>query len=407
MTIPPAARQRVIFGTLVSDGHRIENAVLATSGDRIGYAGPAADFSPDAEAEELRLADGALILPGLVDVHNHGAVGGDFPGAEEVAARRAIDFLHRSGTTTLLASMVTAAEADLLKGVELYARLSKEGLLAGIHLEGPFLSAVRCGAQDPAYLLEPDLALAERLIAAGEGKILTMTYAPELPGAAALVDLLTGYGVTPSLGHTDADAGLAAASLLQAREGLDSTGFDGNSGRPTVTHLFNGMPPMHHRSPGPVAACLRIARTGAAAVELIADNTHLDPQTVLMVFELVGATNILLVTDSMAATGLQDGSYQLGPAKVTVDGSVASLDATGSIAGGTATLFQVVQRTVAAGVPLESAVLSATAVPARLLGLSDELGGLRRGLRADALLIGPDGQLESVLRAGMWLESPR
>lgn len=407
MTTPSVPRQRVIFGTLVSDGHRIPDGVLATVGDRISYAGPAAGFVPDPEAEELRLAEGALILPGLIDVHNHGAVGGDFPGADETAARRAIDFLHRSGTTTLLASMVTASEADLLRGVELYARLSKDGLLAGIHLEGPFLSAARCGAQDPAYLLEPDLALAERLIAAGEGKILTMTYAPELPGAAALVDLLTGYGVTPSLGHTDADAEVAAASLQQARDGLDPAGFDGNSGRPTVTHLFNGMPPMHHRSPGPVSACLRIARAGAAAVELIADNTHLDPQTVLMVFELVGAKNIILVSDSMAATGLADGSYRLGPAQVTVAGGVATLDATGSIAGGTATLFQILQRTAAAGVPLEDAVSSATAVPARLLGLSDEVGGLRRGLRADALVVNPDGQLESVLRAGMWLESPR
>lgn len=405
MTTPPSVRQRVVFGTLVSDGHRVENAVLATDGDRISYAGPAAGFVAAPGAEERRLPVGSLILPGLVDVHNHGAVGGDFPGAEESAARLAIDFLHRSGTTTLLASMVTAAESDLLKGIQLYAGLSKEGLLAGIHLEGPFLSAARCGAQDPAYLLEPDLGLAQRLIDTGEGKILTMTYAPELPGAAALVDLLTGYGVTPSLGHTDADAVTTATSLIQARDGLDSAGFDGNSGRPTVTHLFNGMPPMHHRSPGPVAACLRLARSGAVAVELVADNTHLDPQTVLMVFELVGAQNILLVTDSMAATGLQDGNYQLGPAQVTVEAGVATLDATGSIAGGTATLLQVVQRTVAAGVSIEAAVLSATAVPARLLGLSDEVGGLRRGLRADALILDPAGALQSVLRAGSWLES--
>lgn len=401
----PGAVQRVIFGTLISDGQRIEDAALATDGDRISYAGPAAGFSAAPGAEEIRLAEGSLILPGLIDVHNHGAIGGDFPAADEAAARRAIDFLHRSGTTTLLASMVTASEEDLIKGVELYARLSKEGLLAGIHLEGPFLSTVRCGAQDPAYLLAPDLALAERLITAGEGKILTMTYAPELPGASALVDLLTSYAVTPSLGHTDADAALTAASLLQARDGLAPSGFDGNSGRPTVTHLFNGMPPMHHRNPGPVAACLRIARTGAAAVELIADGTHLDPHTVLMVFELVGAKNIILVTDSMAATGLQDGNYRLGPAQVIVADGVATLEATGSIAGGTATLLQVLQRTVAAGVPLEDAVLSATAVPARLLGLADELGGLRRGLRADALLLGPDGVLTRVLRAGTWLES--
>lgn len=405
MTPPPLAQQRVVFGTLISDGYRIDDGVLAVEGDRISYAGPAAGFVPDAGAEETRLPKGSLILPGLIDVHNHGAVGGDFPGANETAARKAIDFLHRAGTTTLLASMVTASEQDLLHGIELYVRLSKEGLIAGIHLEGPFLSEARCGAQDPAFLKAPDLQLAQRLIDAGEGKILTMTYAPELEGAESLADFLTSHGVTPSLGHTDSNTQTAAASLTRVREGLESAGFDGNSGRPTVTHLFNGMPPMHHRSPGPVAACLRIARAGGAAVELIADNTHLDPQTVLMVFELVGAKNIILVTDSMAATGLADGKYSLGPADVTVSGGVATLDTTGSIAGGTATLIEVVKRTVDAGVPLESAVLSATAVPARLLGLSDELGGLRRGLRADAVILDSQRNVKFVMRSGIWLES--
>lgn len=405
MTPPLPAQQRVVFGTLISDGYRIDDGVLAVEGDRISYAGPAAGFVPDAGAEETRLPEGSLILPGLIDVHNHGAVGGDFPGANETAARKAIDFLHRAGTTTLLASMVTASEQDLLRGIELYVRLSKEGLIAGIHLEGPFLSEARCGAQDPAFLKAPDLQLAQRLIDAGEGKILTMTYAPELEGAESLVDFLTSHGVTPSLGHTDSNTQTAAASLTRVREGLESAGFDGNSGRPTVTHLFNGMPPMHHRSPGPVAACLRIARAGGAAVELIADNTHLDPQTVLMVFELVGAKNIILVTDSMAATGLADGKYSLGPADVTVSGGVATLDTTGSIAGGTATSIEVVRRTVDAGVSLESAVLSATAVPARLLGLSDEVGGLRRGLRADVVILEPQMNVSLVMRSGIWLKS--
>lgn len=249
ITPSAAAQQKLIYGTLLSDGQRINDGVLATEGDRISYAGPAAGFVPPTGAVETRLDAGSLILPGLIDIHNHGAVGGDFPGGEEAGARKAIDFLHSSGTTTLLASMVTASEEDLLRGIELYVRLSKEGLLAGIHLEGPFLSEARCGAQDPAFLRAPDLELARRLIEAGEGKIVTMTYAPELEGAAALIDLLTSHGVTPSLGHTDSDAPTAAGSLAQAREGLAAAGFDGNTGRPTVTHLFNGMPPMHHRAP--------------------------------------------------------------------------------------------------------------------------------------------------------------
>lgn len=398
-------------GTLVSDGVIVKDGLVAVDGDRIAFAGPAEDFdaadfegfSDLAEEAWLNLPQDRFILPGLVDVHCHGGNGGDFPGGEESSARTAADFLHRSGTTTFLASMVTASREDLLHGIELYVKLANEGLVAGIHLEGPFLSHARCGAQNPAFLLEPDLDFMNELVEAAAGKLATMTYAPELPGAAALVDLMTSHGVTPSLGHTDCDDATAAASLAAAREGLESAGFDGVSTLPTVTHLFNGMPPMHHRSPGPVAACLRTAQQGKAIVELIADGTHLDPSTVATVFQLVGAANILLVTDSMAAAGLSDGNYMLGPSPVTVTDGVATLDATGSIAGGTATMLEVVRRTVAAGVDMTDAVLSATAVPAGVLGLADEVGGLRRGLRADIVVADKDLGLAAVMRNGSWL----
>jgi N-acetylglucosamine-6-phosphate deacetylase len=148
---------------------------------------------------------------------------------------------------------------------------------------------------------------------------------------------------------------------------------------------------------------LRTAQEGKAVVELIADGTHLDPSTVATVFQLVGAANIVLVTDSMAAAGLADGNYMLGPSPVTVTDGVAILDATGSIAGGTATMLDVVRRTVAAGVGLADAVCSATAVPAAVLGLADELGGLRRGLRADLVVVDKELRLAGVLRNGDWL----
>lgn len=413
MTVPspaPASTKILIQGALVTDHGIIEGGLLAIDGDRIVYAGRADHFDePDFgqadmdAANVISLPADQRIIPGLIDVHNHGGNGGDFPSGEEASARVAVDFLHRAGTTTLLASMVTASPEDLIKGIELYASMTGEGLLAGIHLEGPFLSHARCGAQNPAFLLDPDLELMTALIEAGRGSIITMTYAPELPGAPDLVDLLTSHGITPSVGHTNSDTVTAAASLEQAREGLDSTGFDGVSGRPTVTHLFNGMPPMHHRSPGPVAACLRVASAGNAAVELVADNTHLDPETVKTVFELVGAENILLVTDSMAAAGLADGQYMLGPSPVTVSNGVATLDATGSIAGGTATLLDVVRRATGAGVEFTDALKSATAVPAAVLGLTDEVGSLRRGLRADLLIVDAQLALQRVMRAGVWL----
>lgn len=404
-------RRQFIAGTVVSDRRVTEEGVLVVEGDRIVYAGPTAGFhetlfSYPASTETVchEIPAGGLILPGFIDLHCHGGNGGDFPSGDEVSARKAIDFLHRSGTTTLLASMVTASREDLLRGIELFAGLTDEGLIEGIHLEGPFLSHARCGAQNPAFLLLPNSELMEELLQAADGKLVTMTYAPELPGAANMVDLMTRHGVTPSLGHTDCDDATAAASLAAAREGLLSAGFEGIRSLPTVTHLFNGMPPMHHRSPGPVAACLRAAQEDKAIVELIADGAHLDPAIVSTVFQLVGAANIVLVSDSMAAAGLTDGNYMLGPSPVTVTGGVATLDATGSLAGGTATMLDVLRRTVAAGVRLEDAVHSATAVPAAVLGLSNELGGLRRGLRADAVVVDRDLTLAGVLRSGNWLK---
>lgn len=403
MNPAPAGRQ-LLFGTVVSDGALHEDAVVAVDGGRIAYAGPAAGFGGGragfADAPALPLPPGALILPGLVDLHCHGAYGGDFPSSGEAQARRAIDFLHRSGTTTLLASLVTAAPESLLRAIALHARLAGEGLLAGIHLEGPFLSPARCGAQDPAFLRAPDPDLLGELLGAARGTLAVMTFAPELAGADGLVRLLAGQGVVPSLGHTDCDDATAAAALRLAAEALQGSPGDR---RPTVTHLFNAMPPLHHRSPGPVAACLRSAAAGRAVLELVADGTHLDPAAVATVFQLAGAANIALVTDSMAAAGLPDGGYTLGRSAVTVADGVARLDAGGALAGGTATLLEVVRRTVAAGVPLPDAVRSATAVPAAVLGLSGELGSLRPGLRADAVVVNSRLGLYRVMRGGEWL----
>jgi N-acetylglucosamine-6-phosphate deacetylase len=233
-----------------------------------------------------------------------------------------------------------------------------------------------------------------------------MTLAAELPGAGGLVDLLARRGVIPSLGHTAADHSGAAAFLERAAVGLAEVA-NGAGRRPTVTHLFNAMPSLHHRSPGPVSACLSAARAGNAVVELIADGVHLAPETVKTVFELVGAENIALVTDSMAATGLKDGKYRLGTLPVTVDGGVARVDGTGAIAGGTATLLDVVRSTVAAGVSLRDAVTSASSVPSAVLGLSRQAGDLRAGMPADVVVVDTDLNLAGVLRRGEWVTEPR
>ncbi|MGP9527709.1 N-acetylglucosamine-6-phosphate deacetylase [Arthrobacter sp. S41] len=395
-----------LFATLVSDGLEVTDGVLAVDGDRIRFAGNRDDFAAlsDSTDYEIRELDaGSIIIPGLVDVHCHGALGTDFSAPDHSNITQAVQFLHRAGTTTLLASLVTAEPNSMIEAAEVLAEFAEDAQIAGIHAEGPFLSEARCGAQDPHFLQDPDPEFVTQLVAASRGQLRTMTYAPELEGSEELIEQLVSHGVVPSLGHTDASAQVAADSLRFASEELGSAGVDGFTERPTVTHLFNGMPSLHHREPGPVAACLEEAANHNAFVELIADGVHLSPDTVRLVYRLVGANNILLVSDSMAATGLEDGAYTLGPQDVNVRGGEARLASDNSLAGGTSTLLEIVQRTVEAGVPLVQAVTSATSIPASLIGLADEVGSLHYGFAADALILDSHLQLTQTIRKGEYL----
>ena len=395
-----------LFATLISDGLKVTDGVLAVEGDRIRFAGNRDDFTalPDAADYPVReVAPGSIIIPGLIDLHCHGALGADFSSPDHSSLTEAIEYLHRSGTTTLLASLVTAEPTAMIEAAELLAELAEAGKIAGIHAEGPFLSEARCGAQDPRFLQQPDPDFVSELVAASRGQLRTMTYAPELAGAEELIEQLVSHGVVPSLGHTDASAQVASDSLRFAREQLRSAGVDGFTERPTVTHLFNGMPPLHHREPGPVAACMEEAVNRNAFVELIADGVHLSPDTVRLVYRLVGGGNILLVSDSMAATGLDDGQYTLGPQDVTVSNGEARLSSDSSLAGGTCTLLQIVQRAVQAGVSLVQAVNSATSIPASQIGLADEVGSLHYGFAADALILDANLQRVQTIRNGEYL----
>lgn len=395
----------LITGRILSGTLDITDGLLAVEADRIVYAGTEKDYRYPGPATLHRLKTGHLVLPGLIDLHCHGAFGTDFPSADPAAAREAIELLHRSGTTMLLASLVTASGDDLLGALSVLEPLAAAALIAGIHLEGPFISSNRCGAQNPVWIRDPDLGLARELISAGRGAIKTMTYAPELPRATELVDLLISRNVVPSLGHTDADSVTTRKALLHVNEQLTVSDLHGRTG--TVTHLFNGMAPMHHRNPGPVPACLQTAKDGKAVLELIADDTHLDAETVVTVFGLVGADNIALVTDSMAAAGLSDGVYTLGPSTVEVHEGVARVTTGGAIAGGTATLIEVLRRTISAGVAAPDAVQSATATPARILGLQGDIGDLQPGCKADLITVNPEFQLQAVMRRGEWLTPAR
>jgi len=398
LATPGSPGRELLRGDLVSSGRRHDDALVLVEGDRIAWTGPAASW-PGPVTELPDPASGRLILPGLVDVHCHGAAGHGFPEADADGMRAACDHHLRHGTTTLLGSLVSAPADDLERRIRALLPLVASGELAGIHLEGPFLSVARCGAQDPRSIVPGEPDTLRRLLDAGQGAIRSVTLAPETTRLAELLDLLTAADVTPSLGHTDASAAQTSAAIAAAR------------GRLGATHLFNGMPPLQSRAPGPVGACLAAAARGAMVVELIGDGVHLADETVAMVFDLVGAEGIALVTDAMAAAGMPDGRYPLGPMTVDVVAGVARLASepgtTGAIAGGTARLVDVLRRTVHdAGVPLPAAVTAATATPARLLGLDSEVGDVVPGRRADLLITDDELTPRAVLRAGRWVDVP-
>jgi len=393
-------------GRVVTPSAVIEDGVVVLHGDTIAWVGSAAEAArqgwPDLPGLPDRGQTPVTLLPGLVDLHNHGGGGAGFPDASTPdEARVAVREHLAHGTTTLVASLVTAAPATLRQRVGVLTELAEAGELAGIHLEGPFLSATRCGAQDPDLIHAADPDLVRELAEAAHGHLVTMTVAPEVAGIAGddgVVDALVSAGALPSFGHTDASWTRTRDVVADARTRLaDAPGR--RSARPTVTHLFNGMRPFTHRDPGPIPELLAAAGRGDLVVELIGDGTHLAPELVLSVFELVGPANVVLVTDAMAAAGMADGAYRLGSQDVTVTGGVARLTHGGAIAGGTAHLLDVLRTTVAGGVPLVDAVRAAATTPATVLG-DPRVGALEAGRRADVLVTDQDLRIIEVRRAG-------
>lgn len=304
----------------------------------------------------------------LEDIHCHGAVGHEF-GHNDAGSREAARHHRDAGTSRVVASLVSARPEQLARQVDRLVPLVHEGVLAGLHLEGPFLSPARRGAHDPAALAEPDPDLVEQLVeraaqADAPHAVRHLTLAPELPGAERLIHRCVELGVRPALGHTDADAALMTRHLhliadLQGAPAL-------------VTHLFNAMPPFHHRAGGPAAAALRAAASGEAIVELVADGVHLAPEVVRLVFETVGPDAVALVSDATPATGLADGRHRLGGLEVTVEEGGARLPVTGALAGSTRTLAHCVRWAVSvAGVAEADARRSAQVTGARALGLGE------------------------------------
>ncbi|MFZ5846665.1 MAG: N-acetylglucosamine-6-phosphate deacetylase [Actinomycetota bacterium] len=385
-----------VRGRLVTPTGVVEDGLVVVTASVIEYVGPAAAATaPTDRSATVTVPHDGYVLPGLVDVHDHGGGGASFTAgeADQIATATSEHALH--GTTTMLASTVTDAPDRMLQAVAALAEAVGRGELAGIHVEGPFLAASRCGAQDPRFLADPDVGFIRDLIDAAQGHLKSMTIAPELAGADEVIDRLFQHGVVPAVGHTDADAGRVRETLARTHAALGRPGL--------VTHLFNGMSPLHHRDPGPVAGALTAAADGDALVELIADGVHLHDDTIRMVFRLLGPDRVGLVTDAMAAAGMPDGDYELGSQQVTVDDGIARIGSDGPLAGGTAHLLDVVRRCVRAGVDIVDAVTAATRTPARAAGLGGTAGVLAPGGRADLVITDANLRPVAVMRAGDWL----
>lgn len=375
----------VLGGRVVTPAAVIEDGVVEVTGDGlIGYVGPAAGWRGDAPEPV------GTIAPGFVDIHCHGGGGHSFSSADPAEISAAAEHHLARGTTSLLASLVTAPTAELTSSIETISGLAGNGIV-GSHLEGPWLDRGHCGAHDPAYLTEPDVDTAQAWLDAADHTLRMVTIAPELPGADAVIERLKATGVLVGLGHTGADH----ATFDSALRALDLA---------LVTHLFNGMEPMHHRHPGPVGASLAALARGSAVVELIADGVHLAPATVKMVFSLDRGDRIVLVSDAMVAAGMPDGSYRLGSLDVQVtDGQAWTTGAKRSLAGSTAHLADIVRHCITvAGVDPVRAVVAATTTPSRLLGLTDR-GSVEAGMRADLVALDEDWRVTRVMRGGGWV----
>lgn len=348
-------------GTLVVDGDRV--AAIEVGGPSTG---------------DICLGD-VTLTPGLVDVHCHGGGGAEF--AEDASVPLS---MHRAcGTTTSIASLVTQGLDELAEQVRRLAEYVRRGELAGIHLEGPWLAPGKRGAHPEERLRTPTRADVMKLLDTGAGAISMVTLAPELPEALDAIQVCVARGVVASIGHTDADFATTQAAV--------------EAGATGATHLFNQMPPLHHRDPGPVLA---LAADNRVWLELIADGTHVHTAMIAATMRQF-PDRAVLITDAMAAAGSGDGNYRLGELEVIVDGGIARTH-DGKLAGSTLTLADAVRLVIKAGIPWQQALRAATALPAQYVGIAD-VGTLAPGTWADVVAFDPLWRVQGVLRHGAWI----
>ena len=375
---------RITGGKVFSDGAFID-ADVVVEGGRIAALEPAGTPETAGGEGDILGVDGCYVVPGFVDIHFHGCMGADLCDAEPEALKEIARYEASRGVTSICPATMTYPEDRLSSIARIAAAFEPaedEASLVGINMEGPFISPDKIGAQNPAYVQRCDAGMLRRVQEEAGGLVKLVDIAPEEPGAMEFVREVAAE-VRVSLAHTCTDYETAREAFAQ--------------GARHMTHLYNAMPGLHHRKPGPIAAAWEAPE---ATVELICDGVHVHEAMARLTFGLFGESRICLISDSMRATGLEDGTYDLGGQDVTVRGNVATL-ADGTIAGSVTDLAACVQHAVTAmNIPLEQALTAATITPAKAIGIDAERGSLTAGKTADIVVLDANLNVKHVILRG-------
>ncbi|PTM59011.1 N-acetylglucosamine 6-phosphate deacetylase [Desmospora activa DSM 45169] len=375
-------RLTIIGGTVVTEAGSIEKGYIQIEAGKIVSFGKWEEGVQKDGDETITLPPGCWILPGMIDVHIHGADGADTMDASEESLERIARALPREGSTAFLATTMTQAPAAIEQALQVAGAWMEAGVVSGgaeclgIHLEGPFISAKRAGAQPLEHIHPPDVELFRRWQALSGNHIRLVTLAPEEPGGMELIAHLRGTGVIASIGHSD-------ASYVQVVEAIEA-------GASHITHLFNGMRGFHHRDPGVVGAAWLREELG---VEIIPDGIHSSEDSLLLTYKQVGPERLVLITDAMRAKCLHDGTYDLGGQRVTVGGREARLS-DGTLAGSILPMHEGALRMQRVAACSWDEIARMTALnAARELGISDRKGSIAVGKDADLAVWGANGEI--------------
>ena len=356
------------------DGSFLEQAIYINDHRLVDKA----EYQDDGEVID---AEGLLVLPGLVDIHSHGAYGEDFSDGDPEGLKKILRYERQSGITSYCPTSMTLPKEQLkkiFKGIREAEKSGDGATVAGINMEGPFLDAKKKGAHVEGYIRKPDAGFFRELNEYSGNMVKLVTLAPNVDGAMEFIDEVHNE-VCISLGHTSADYDTAAEAMRR--------------GAHHVTHLYNAMQPLGHRAPGLIGAAID---DPSCMVELICDGYHIHPSTIRATFRLFGPDRVILISDSMRAAGMKNGTYELGGQEVTVKDRKAVLN-DGTLAGSATNLYGCMCKSIEFGIPIGTAVKAATVNPAKSIGIYEEVGSLEPGKEADILLVSDKMELKKVI----------